>query len=46
MIARGEADAGLELLRRAQACYEREGYESFAPEILEKLNARIVELTE
>ncbi|MFH2054874.1 MAG: tetratricopeptide repeat protein [bacterium] len=45
-IAGGDRQTGVELLRRAKACFEREGYADFAPEILQKLEARLVELSE
>lgn len=44
MIARGDKEGGLKLLHRAQGCFEREGYADFAPDILEKLKARIAAL--
>ncbi|MCK4856664.1 MAG: tetratricopeptide repeat protein [candidate division Zixibacteria bacterium] len=46
MIAQGDKAAGLELLRRALGCYEREGYQDFAPDIIKKLKTRIAVLSE
>ena len=45
-IAAGDKATGVELLRRARGCFEREGYADFAPEILEKLDSRLAELAE
>ncbi len=45
-IAGGDKAAGLEMLQRARGCYEREGYADFAPDILEKVKARIAELSQ
>lgn len=43
-IAAGDTTAGLEYLRRALDCYQKEGYPDFAPEIFSKLKTRIAEL--